>query len=375
MLRQLFNKTQIYPRVPVNNNNFFAQTMSTTAAAAAAATATAIPNVTLHNGAKMPVIGFGTWEAAPGEVGAAVKAAIAAGYRHLDFARVYGNEKEIGVALSEVFAEGTVKRSDLFLTSKLWSNEFHPGRATEGLKATLTDLQLEYLDLYLLHYPRAFIVVEGVNEPRDKDGHHIIDDNVDTGATWKELEPFVANGTIKALGVSNFNTARIKALFASNPAVIPAVNQIESHPYCQMNDFVKWHTSENGGFSRLSDGKTCVVQAYSPLGSAGNSSMLQSVKSQEPGLPTVMQAPLIHEIASKLNKTPAQILLRWGIQRGTVVLAKSVNEQRIRANLDIVSWSIPEEDMEEIAAAYGHMNIHYVCHSFMRPEWGLPELS
>ncbi|EFJ07544.1 hypothetical protein SELMODRAFT_429709 [Selaginella moellendorffii] len=272
----------------------------------------------LSNGALMPGLGLGTWQAEKGVVGEALKAALQAGYRHLDCASAYGNQKEIGDALQEAFKSGDLKREDLWITSKLWCTDHDPEEVSKALEATLADLQIDYLDLYLIHWPvhlkkhvRGFKLSAADFAP------------LDIPATWAAMEKLVDAKKTRAIGVSNFSCKKLGDLLAV-ARIPPAVNQVECSPV--------WQQAKLRDFC-ISSGVH--LSAYSPLGSSGKS---------------VLQSPVVKDLAQKLGKTPAQVALRWGLQRGCSVLPKSTNAERLRSNLQVFDFSIPEEELAKFSS-------------------------
>lgn len=299
-------------------------------------------HATLNTGAKMPFLGLGTWRSPVGQAGEAVKYALTeALYDHIDCAAIYKNEKEIGAAFKEVFG-GARKREDVFLTSKLWNSEHRRDAVRAACEATLKDLNLEYLDLYLMHWGIAIPVnktAEGPfgrwSEQTNADGVLITED-VSIRETWEAMEELVSLGLVKAIGVANFTEPMLVDLL-TYAKIVPAVNQIELHPYLQQQDLVDFCTS-----------KSISVTAYSPFGSPGNYKEL----------PRLLEDPVIGEIAKKHGKTPAQILVRWAIERKTVVIPKSVTPARIKENAEVFDFSLDGEDANALRAL--DRNLRYV---------------
>ena len=258
-------------------------------------------NIALYNGILMPEIGFGTWKAPTGEVTVeAVKAAIECGYTHIDCAAIYGNEKEVGLGIKESNAD----RKDLFITSKLWNDVRGYQETIDAFNQTLSDLQLDYLDLYLIHWPRPV-----------KYHDNYIEKNIES---WKAMEDLYKQGKVKAIGVSNFKIHHMEEII-ENCEIKPMVNQIEFHPSClekEIRDFCK---KEN-----------IVVTGYSPLANG-----------------KVFECKELVEFSEKYGVSIAQLCIRYALQHNVIPLVKSVTKERIKANLN-VNFVISDEDMEKI---------------------------
>jgi len=259
----------------------------------------AVPSITLNDGNAIPQLGFGVYQIPPEETARAVGRALEIGYRHIDTAEMYGNEAEVGEA---VRASG-LDRGDVFVTSKL-SNAFHePDDARRAFDETLSELGFDYVDLFLIHWPL----------PTAYNGDYV--------STWKALEEFKNDGRARSIGVSNFQIEHLERL-ASETDTVSAVNQIEVHPYLT-NDAVRGYGREHG----------IVTEAWSPIAQGG-----------------VLEDPTITQIAEKAGKAPAQVVLRWHIQRGDIVFPKSVTPSRMEENFDLFDFELEAADMEEITA-------------------------
>jgi len=283
----------------------------------------------LPGGDRLPALGLGTWKSAPGAVHGAVKEALTIGYRHIDCAPAYQNEPEVGKAIAEAIASGRVSRQDLWLTSKLWNNAHAPHQVRLALEQTLTDLRIDSLDLYLIHWPVAF--KPGVFFPCKSEDYIALED-LPIIATWKALEDCVAKGLVRHIGVCNFSVAKLDAL-CRQAAIRPAMNQIELHPYLQQGPTLEF-CRQNG----------ILVTAYSPLGSGDRPAGMK-----KSGEPTLLDNPVGQRVATKHKATPAQVLLAWGLSRKTVVIPKSVNPERLRQNLAAADLLLDAQDMADIA--------------------------
>jgi diketogulonate reductase-like aldo/keto reductase len=276
----------------------------------------------LNNGSgAMPALGFGTLIPDPVATKNATKAALEAGFRQLDTSERYRTEQEVGEAMQEVFKAGQIKREDVFVATKLWNNNHRPERAKAAFNASLKKLQLDYVDLYLIHTPFAFQPGDE-QDPRDASGNVIYDKGVTLLDTWRTLESLVDEGKCRAVGLSDVNLEQTKEIFDA-ARIKPAVVHVESHPYLP-----EWDLLDYCKKNRI------VLQAFAALG-----------HSSEPNL---LEDPVITAIAQRVNKTPAQVLLAWAIQRGTALLTTSKTPSRIKENFDVST--IPQEAVEEIIA-------------------------
>nr|XP_031843049.1 bifunctional protein STORR-like [Nomia melanderi] len=288
----------------------------------------AAPTVTLNNGQKMPVLGLGTWQGAdePKVVQQAIRDAVDAGYRHFDCAFIYGNEKEIGKALREKIEEGVVKREDLFITTKLWNTFHKKEEVVPACKQSLKNFGLDYVDLYLVHWPMAFSGFGKDIWPIDEHGNPMCGDE-DYLDTWRGMEECVKLGLTKSIGLSNFNSQQIERVL-SVAEIKPVMNQIECHPNLNQKKLRKF-CAERG----------IAVTAYSPFGSPKRSWV-------KPGDPQVtIDAPELLKLGKKYGKSPAQIILRYLVDIDTIPIPKSKSKDRIKQNIDIFDFKLTPEEV------------------------------
>jgi alcohol dehydrogenase (NADP+) len=283
-----------------------------------------MPALPFANGDAMPALGLGTWRLPPELTAATVRSALELGYRHLDAAAIYGNEPQIGEALRQAFADGLVRREELWITGKLWNDCHEPHEVRPALERSLADLDLEHLDLYLMHWPLAQRRgVAMASSPEEQ----LSLEQVPLAATWAAMEELVDQGLTRHIGVSNFSGAKLKAL-AAGARIRPEVLQIERHPLLQQNALLAW-CRENG----------VVVTGYGPLGSSG---------ANRP--PLVLQHPQVVALAGQRGLTPAQLLLAWGIGCGTAVIPKSMQPARLAENLAAAGETLHRELMARLTA-------------------------
>lgn len=315
-------------RSPTSSSSFAVARRSLLAMAKAAPS---VPSYKLSSGHDMPVLGMGVWRADPEQLKALIREAILIGYRHFDCAADYGNEKDVGEAISGAISEGLVKREDLFITTKLWNSDH--GHVREACKDSLANLRIEYLDLYLVHFPIAtrHTGVGTTSSAMGDDGVLDIDVTISLESTWHDMEALVEAGLVRSIGISNYDVFLTRDCLAYSK-IKPAVNQIETHPYFQRASLVKFCQKWN-----------ISVTAHTPLG--GGAANVEWFKSQSP-----LSDAALQEIAGKHKKTVAQVLLRWGVQRNTVVIPKSNRVERLKENFEILDFELSAADMDKIAS-------------------------
>jgi 2,5-diketo-D-gluconate reductase A len=258
-----------------------------------------VPTITLNDGNEIPQLGFGVFQIPPPDTAEAVRTALEVGYRHIDTAEMYRNEAGVGEAVRAV----GLGRDEVYITSKLSNACHHPDDARQAFDHTLAALGLDYVDLFLIHWPL----------PTLYGGDYV--------STWKVMEEFKAQGRARSIGVSNFQVPHLERL-AAETEITPAVNQIELHPYL-LNDEVRSYGEERG----------IHTEAWSPIAQGG-----------------VLGDPVITEIAGRLDRTAAQVVLRWHLQRGSIVFPKSTTPSRMRENFDLFDFALSDADIDAIAA-------------------------
>ncbi|XP_073912846.1 aldo-keto reductase family 1 member C1-like isoform X2 [Castor canadensis] len=324
-------------------------------------------SVKLSDNHFMPMLGFGTSASnkdAKSKVEEAIQSAIDIGYRHIDSAFFYQNEEEIGSAIQKKIANGIVKRDDLFYTSKLWSTFCRPELVQVGLEASLKKVQLSYVDLYLIHFP---VPLKPGDELLPKDSHgKLIFDDVNLCSTWEAMEKCKDTGLTKSIGVSNFNGRQLEMIL-NKPGLKykPVCNQaskeqdvlqliqdnnaqshVECHPYLNQRKLLEFCKS-----------KDIVMVAYAALGSDVNKEWVSKNN------PVLLEDPVLNDIAKKHRRTPAQVALRYQLQRGVVVLAKSFNEKRMQENFKVFDFQLTLEDMKTLDGL--NRNIRYLRDSIL----------
>ncbi len=278
---------------------------------------------------KMPALGLGTWKSAPGEVYTAIRTAINVGYRHFDCAHVYGNEPEIGTAFADAFKAGDVKRQELFVTSKLWNNRHRTEQIRPAFDLTLKNLQVGYLDLYLIHWP--IVLKDDVSFPEK--GEDLVSlEETPLVETWKGMIELQKSGDVIHIGVSNFSPKKTQHVWDAT-GVKPEVNQVELHPFMQQKE-LKNYCDKNG----------IILTAYCPLGSADR----PKTRITE-GEPNLFHNEVIKKIAAEKSISEAQVMLAWSVNYGVSVIPKSVNEGRLKENLAAADLELSAEERKALS--------------------------
>jgi alcohol dehydrogenase (NADP+) len=272
-----------------------------------------------HGGGRMPALGFGTLISDAATTTSATRDALEAGYRHVDCAERYRNEREVGEGLRAGLAAGGVSREDIFVTTKLWNSNHRPERVEPAFDASLERLGLDYLDLYLIHTPFAFQPGDE-QDPRDENGDVIYDKGVTLLDTWRAMEDLVNHGKCRAIGLSDITLNRLRPLYES-ARIKPAVVEVEAHPYLPETELLEFCKE-----------KEIVFLAFAPLG--------HGIR------PGPLEDPVVSQIAARIGKTPAQVLLAWALQRGGAVLTMPKTAARARENFDISA--LPADAFDEI---------------------------
>ncbi|XP_076470621.1 aldo-keto reductase family 1 member B1-like isoform X2 [Babylonia areolata] len=304
------------------------------------------------SGDQMPVMAYGTWTvflSKPGEVYSCVKVAIEAGYRHFDCAWVYDNEQEVGQAIRDKIEEGVVNRHDLFITTKIWDTYHSRERVKVNLMKSLAKLQTSYVDLALVHWPVSFQDSDTDNFPKGPDGEIAFADH-DLLDTWKGMEDCVNAGLTRNIGISNFNSQQIQRVL-DGASINPCNIQIEVNP-----------TMTNEKLINFARSKGMTVSSYAPLGAPGRP-WKQSTD------PCAIEDPVVTGIAKKNGRTPAQVMLRWHLQRGLCVCVKSLHADRIHENLDVFDFELSTEEMAQITGLNRDFRLYTEAFTSQHPEY------
>ena len=299
-----------------------------------------MPSSFALGGDNLPAVGFGLWKIDKPDTANLVHAAVEAGYRHLDSAADYGNEKEAGEGIKSALAAGLCQREELWVTSKLWNTYHRPEHVRAACEKTLSDLGLDYLDLYLIHFPIALKFVDfDVRYPPewffdpDAEAPRMEIDPVPLHATWAAMEDLKESGLVKHIGVCNYNSALLHDLMAYAKQK-PEVLQVEAHPYLSQERLIK-----------LAQDYGMTVTAFSPLGALSYVSLDMAAENE-----SVLETDAVKTAAARLGKTPAQVVLRWGVQRGTAIIPKTARKERLKENLALFDFELSAEEMQAISA-------------------------
>nr|CAG8441403.1 8957_t:CDS:2 [Entrophospora candida] len=308
-------------------------------------------------GDPMPLIGFGLWQIPKDKAADTVYHALKYGYRLLDGAAIYANEKEVGDGIKKAIDDEVVKREDIFITSKLWNTYHRKEHVRPALERTLNDLKVKYLDLYLIHNPVSLKYVDPkerypANWFYDNENKICLQENVTIRETWEAMEELVDAGLVRNIGISNFSGALIMELLKC-ARIKPSVLQIEHHPYLTQEKLIDYAKSQD-----------LAVTAYSSLGSI---SYIAFGMTSGEGIPHLLEEPKLEQIAKKHNKSTAQVALRWAIQRNIAIIPKSNNQNRIIENRKIVDFTLTDEEIKEISSLNRNLRFNDLYARFRIP--------
>jgi D-xylose reductase len=299
-----------------------------------------VKTLKLATGDQLPAVGLGLWKVEKLAAPTLVEEAARCGYRHFDCASDYGNEAEVGVGIQKILSGGMCRRDELWMTSKLWNTNHAPEHVRPACERSLRDLRLDYLDLYLIHFPIALEYVPP--ETRYPAGWYHDPDaaqpkmkpaRVPIADTWRAMEGLVKAGLVRNIGVCNFGVSLLRDML-SYAKIRPAVLQVEMHPYLTQENLVRFCREEQ-----------IAVTAFSPLGAASYFQLGMASEDE-----SVLKQPVVLEAAKRHGKSPAQIVLRWGVQRGTAVIPKTSRPERLRENLAIFDFELADDEMAAISA-------------------------
>lgn len=300
--------------------------------------------IALADGSLLPSVGLGLWKIDNSQTADIIQTAIKCGYRHIDAACDYGNEAQAGEGIQRTIQSGVCQREQLWITSKLWNTYHRPERVRPAILRTLSDLRLDYLDLYLIHFPIAlqYVPIQRRYPPGwifdpESATPRMQPDQVPLAETWQAMEELQRSGLCKKIGVCNFGVSLIRDLL-SYAKIPPAVLQVESHPYLVQEKLLRFCREQKIAFT-----------AFSPLG-AGSYIPLGMAQAGD----SVLQHPFIRQLAAEYRKTPAQIALRWGIQRGTSVIPKTSRPERLAENLDLFNFQLTDQQLIQISSLDAH---------------------
>ncbi len=298
----------------------------------------------MASGSEVPSVGLGLWKIDGAVVGDVIETAIDCGYRHLDAACDYGNEVESGEGIAKAIAKGAVTRDDLWITSKLWNTYHAPEHVRPAIEKTLLDLKLDHLDLYLVHFPisQQFVPFEKRYPPGwfhdpDAESPKMVAGNVPLIETWQAMEEVAKAGLTREIGVSNYSTVLLRDML-NQTSTVPAMLQVELHPYLTQEKLIRFCKEAGIG-----------VTGFSPLGAQSYFALNMAEASE-----SLLNHELIGDIASSVGKTAAQVLLRWGVQRGTSIVPKTTSRERLIENLSIFDFELAQEQMDQISALNRH---------------------